>query len=393
LFICGTFRVSQNTGFLNLNGGTLRTTNLSNNGTATLTFNGGTLQAKAARTDFIATGVNTAQIQSGGAFIDSNNFAITIPKILTEDSTSTGGGLTKTGAGTLTLTAANSYTGPTNVQGGNLLINGDHTLATGVANADANAGLGGDGIIGTAIYDDGAKFPWTVTDWTAAPNLSAGAVTIDGALTVVVDDSLPTPVANFTDATTTFTILSASSLTVTNPAGLMVDATSFTAGTGTWAVQQDGNALKLVYTAASPSAFNTWATSTNGLTGADATATADPDNDGLDNAVEFVIGGQPNPANPNANSSALAPTISTDASNLIFTFRRTDLSLTQSGIVIAAEYGSDLVGWTTASDGVNGVVIAETNDIEVGVDQVQVSIPKTLATGAKMFARLNVVIP
>jgi hypothetical protein len=42
---------------------------------------------------------------------------------------------------------------------------------------------------------------------------------------------------------------------------------------------------------------------------------------------------------------------------------------------------------------VDGVVIVVTDEIEAGVDQVQVSIPKTLATGAKMFARLNVVIP
>jgi hypothetical protein len=157
------------------------------------------------------------------------------------------------------------------------------------------------------------------------------------------------------------------------------------------AIEGGGTLLNLKSTSGSP--FDTWATTTNGLSGGDAAATADPDNDGIDNAVEFVIGGQPNPANPNANSSALAPTISTDASNLIFTFRRTDLSLTQPGIVIATEYGSDLIGWTTATNGVNGVAIVVTNDIEASVDQVQVSIPKTLATGAKMFARLNVVIP
>ena len=90
-------------------------------------------------------------------------------------------------------------------------------------------------------------------------------------------------------------------------------------------------------------------TTTNGLAGGDAAATADPDNDGLDNAVEFVIGGQPNPANANANSSGIAPTVSTDANNLIFTFRRTDLALTQPGIGITVEYGSDLSGWATAT--------------------------------------------
>lgn len=328
-------------------------------------------------------------IANDGALIFDRTGEVAIPGLISGTGT-----LTKRGSSAITLTAANTYTGTTSVEAGSLLINGDHTAATGATSVSAAAGLGGDGTINAATYAGGAKFPWTVADWTAAPSLSAGAVSIDGALTVVVDDSLPgTPVSNFTDATTTFTILSASSLTVTNPSLLTVDSTAFTSGSGTWTVQKNGNTLELVYTVVVASPFTTWATTTNGLSGGDAEPTADPDNDGLDNSVEFVIGGQPNPANPNANSSALAPTISTDVGNLIFTFRRTDLSFSQPGILITAQYGSDLTGWTTAVNGENGVAIVVTNDIETGVDQVQVSIPKSLATGAKMFARLNVVIP
>jgi autotransporter-associated beta strand protein len=396
LFIGGEFRISQSaTGTVNLNGGTLRVTNLKySNADAIVNFDGGTLQAKANRADFITSSVTDVKIRAGGAVIDSNGFNITIPKIMTEDSGSTGGGLTKIGSGSLTLTANNSYTGPTNVQVGSLLVNGDHTLATGPANVDANAGLGGDGIIGAASYDDGARFPWTVADWTAAPNLSAGAVTIDGALTVVVDDSLSAaPVANFTDATTTFTILSASSLTVTNPSLLAVDSTGFTSGSGTWTVQKNGNTLELVYTAAAASPFTTWAT-TNGLAGDDALPGADPDNDGLDNLIEFVIGGQPNPANPNSNSNGLVPVTALDATHLVFTYRRTALSATQPGLSVAAEYGSNLSGWTTALNGVSGVVITTTPDgFGAGVDRVDVSMPRTLAPGGKLFARLKVVIP
>jgi len=42
--------------------------------------------------------------------IDSNTFDVTVGKPLAEDGSSTGGGLTKIGDGTLTLTGPNSYT-------------------------------------------------------------------------------------------------------------------------------------------------------------------------------------------------------------------------------------------------------------------------------------------
>jgi autotransporter-associated beta strand protein len=89
--------------------------------TATLNFNGGTLKANAASTTFL-TGLNNAFIKAAGAIIDTNTFDITISQSLLTDAVSMGGGLTKTGAGTLTLAGANTFTGATRIDQGTLKV-------------------------------------------------------------------------------------------------------------------------------------------------------------------------------------------------------------------------------------------------------------------------------
>ncbi len=67
-------------------------------------------------------------MRNGGAVIDSGANAVTIAQALTHSTISgdnaTDGGLTKQGSGTLTLTAANTYTGQTTVNNGTLALTG-----------------------------------------------------------------------------------------------------------------------------------------------------------------------------------------------------------------------------------------------------------------------------
>jgi autotransporter-associated beta strand protein len=85
-------------------------------------------------------------------------------------------GITKAGPGTLVLSGTNSYTGDTMVDAGTLLINGDHTGATGAIAVNNGATLGGTGIIGGTVT--------VASDASIAPGTMAGTLTMDGDLDI-----------------------------------------------------------------------------------------------------------------------------------------------------------------------------------------------------------------
>jgi hypothetical protein len=128
--------------------------------------------------------------------------------------------------------------------------------------------------------------------------------------------------------------------------------------------------------------YSDWA-ATKGLAGPAAAFDADPDGDGIDNGLEFVLGGQPNPANPGWNSLALLPTATAQGNSLVFTFVRTKESAYLGPFV---EFNATLGGtWTVAQHGVNASISA----VDGGTfETVTVTIPKNgLPT---LFARLVV---
>ncbi len=95
--------------------------------TATLNFDGGTLRPTVSSAAYLS-GLTSAFIKAGGARFETNANDITIAQRLLTDATSLGGGLTKDGFGTLTLTGNNTFTGRVNVNGGVLAINADAAL-------------------------------------------------------------------------------------------------------------------------------------------------------------------------------------------------------------------------------------------------------------------------
>ena len=128
----------------------------------------------------------------------------------------------------------------------------------------------------------------------------------------------------------------------------------------------------------------TFTASDASFTGSPATdPLTDYDNDGLSNLLEYVLGGS-----PIANQDTAVPTVSQDATHMIFTYNRSDISTaTGNDVTIKAEYAADLSGsWTEAVNGTASVVIEE--DTSADPDVVTVKVP---LAGTEQFIRLNVV--
>jgi autotransporter-associated beta strand protein len=280
-----------------------------------------------------------------------------------------------------TLTGGGSITGDTDVDG---------TLAPG-------SPLGTLAFADTLTLFGGSTYRWQVGSWsaTALAGTDYDTVTTGGFGTLNTGGNpitltvLPENLADFTEESRTFTLLQSATPFTFNAADYTVDASAFTTATGalgTWSLQSGVNSLQLVYTAGSPGGYAAWA-ATQGFASGEDGPDFDADADGIDNAIEWVIGGDPT----DSPSNALAPTVTVGASTVTYVFRRTDDSAAANPFV---EYGSNLSGWTEAETGVDGVSIAETADgFGPGIDRVEVTIPRALAVGGTLFVRLRVDVP
>ena len=145
--------------------------------TTSVTFDGGTLKPGASSTTYLET-LTSAQLKNGGFKFDSNGFDVTINQALTDFSGHTGT-LTKNGSGIMTLTAANTYTGATTVNGGTLRVNG--SLASSLVTAASGATIGGTGTINGGIV--------VAANGKIAPGASVGTLTT-GTLTLAAGSLL-----------------------------------------------------------------------------------------------------------------------------------------------------------------------------------------------------------
>lgn len=284
------------------------------------------------------------------------------------------GGLTKTTSGTLVLDGMNTYTGNTIVNEGTLVLANDARLTfvlgatSGVNNSISGAGtvtLDGDFVIDTSAADGLASGAWTLED---VPSLSGP---YGESFTVV----------GFTDAGN--------------------HRWTKTIGDKRYTFDETTGILTL----GPDASYATWINDFFPGETKDAIigATADPDKDGIPNAVEMVLGGNPKLGMDTAllpklelvtNPTGIPAIPAGDY--LLFTYRRTDLSVA-AGITSECQTTTDLTqSWFPAST-LPGAIQQEDDDFAFTppslntADRVRVYIP--VGQDPARLGRLRVVVP
>ncbi len=175
------------TGIANLDGGTLEVSRVyegggTNTQTSTFNFNGGTLRVNASANATFSgnfmSGLDNAFVKEGGAIIDTNGVNATMAQSLQHGGAApTDGGLTKQGAGKLTLNGTSTFTGTTSVSAGTLLVSGG-----GLTGTSAIAVSGGSLELGASnVLNDAA--PVSLSGGTLSAQTfseSVGALTLSG---------------------------------------------------------------------------------------------------------------------------------------------------------------------------------------------------------------------
>jgi autotransporter-associated beta strand protein len=312
------YGLAGSSGRIDLNGGMLSTARTIENGSLysgspVVNLNGGTLQAAGA-IDLIAAVTTpgfvrrtTVNVLSGGAIIDTQAFNASISEILRDGGG--GGGLTKAGLGTLTLTGINTYTGNTTVNAGTLSI-------TSASLADAS----------TVTIANSAMLNLNFDQW----------------------GDVSDTVANLIIGTTQ---MAAGVYGATGSGATSIDDTHFS-GVGTLTVTSGP--------------YDTWANGTHSPALTAKLFGDNQDGDSLNNLLEFAFGTQPTVST--GEIAYAAGTLTTPGApkvvaasgtySMVFGRRADDVT---AGLIYKVQFSADLDTWVDNDDGTNPPVQVATD--------------------------------
>lgn len=253
--------------------------------------------------------------------------------------------INKVGTNSLTLSGTSTHTGASTVTAGSLVFNGGG-FAVGALTVVGSATLTGNATLAAVTVAATGNLAPGIAGIGA---MTTGATTLQGNLLVEVDGASDTAdtlaVAGHLNLAGSVIDVSVLNGPLTQPAYVFGSYTTIS-GSGTviappgYRVDYNYQGLnQLALTTAPLSPFESWAAGF-GLFGGDAVGSGDFDHDGINNLLEFILGG-----NPTISDTSILPDQNTaDPNTLVFTYLRSDAS---QGIAQTVEVSTDLADWAT----------------------------------------------
>jgi hypothetical protein len=134
--------------------------------------------------------------------------------------------------------------------------------------------------------------------------------------------------------------------------------------------------------------YTSWASGFPFTAGVNDGPEQDADGDGINNVLEYVLGGIP--VGAGANDTSILPAQSLTSTDLVLTFRRSDVS--ESDAVVKVQWSTNMGTWNDFAtigpvSALPAVTVTEDSPT-AALDTVVVRIPRTNAAGQRLFGRV-----